>query len=468
MLKKLRSKKFAKRIWIILAAIIVPAFIFWGFGGAIRSKQENVYVGKIFGKNISASEFADALQAERNQAIMQFGDKFFEIQKFLNLESQGLERLILLYEAKKQKLNASDKEVMELIESYPFFQRKGQFDNSIYNQMLQYVFRTQPRAFEEQTRQNLILSKLYNQVTNDVKVSEEEIKKEYRKANEEISLYYIASSPSDFTKEIAPSGQDLKNYYDNNKLQFKQPVTFNIDYVSSDSEAKIKEAFILLNKKIDPAKLAKDLGISLKETGPFGQTDPIPGIGWSPEVSNMILKLKIGEFTKPLFQDKTYFILILKERKEPQIPNFEKIQDKVKEAFIKEGSKKIAKEKIEDCLKKLKGLASLQPKSLDLDKIAKECGLKSASAKPFKFKSYIEGVGASDDFWLAAQGLKENELSEIFEMPSGFYIVKLKSRTGVDEKKFESEKKDFAQNLLMQKKGEYFSQFLEELKRKGQ
>lgn len=468
MLKKLRNKKFAKRVWIILAIIIVPAFIFWGFGGAIRSRQETTYVGKIFGKNISALEFTGALQAVRNQAIMQFGDKFFEIQKFLKLESQAMERLILLFEARKRKINVSDKEVIELIESYPFFQRKGKFDNAIYNQMLQYVFRTQPRDFEEQTRQNLMLSKLYTQVTKDTALSDEEIKKEYQKANEEISLYYIASSPSDFVKGIEPVGADLKNYYDNNKLQFKQPVTFNADYISADSEAKIKEAFIRLNKKIAAADIAKELGLSVKETGPFSQIDPIPGIGWSPEVSDMISKLKVGEFTAPLLQDKTYYILILKERVEPHIPDFEKIQDKIKEAVIKEGSKKIAKEKIENCLKKLKELSVMQLKSSDFEKIAKEQGLKSGLTKPFKFESYIEGIGASDNFWLATQGLKENESSEVLEMPSGFYIVRLKSRSEIDQKRFESEKEQFAQNLLMQRKEEYFSQFLEELKRKTQ
>ena len=54
MLKLLRNKKTAKKIWIVLAIIILPAFIFWGFGGAMRDKNEKGYIGKISGKKISS------------------------------------------------------------------------------------------------------------------------------------------------------------------------------------------------------------------------------------------------------------------------------------------------------------------------------------------------------------------------------------------------------------------------------
>ena len=52
-------------------------------------------------------------------------------------------------------------------------------------------------------------------------------------------------------------------------------------------------------------------------------------------------------------------------------------------------------------------------------------------------------------------------------MPSGFYIIKLKSKITVDEKKFREEEPGFAKKLLLQKKEEYFSRFFEALKRKA-
>lgn len=467
MLKKLRKKKTAKKVWITLAIIIVPAFLLWGLGDAIRSRQEANFAGKIFGKKISFLEYKNALDAVKNQAIMQFGDNFSEIQKYLNLESQAWERLILLQEAKKRQINAGDKEVIALIENYPFFQRNNRFDNKVYSEMLRYIFHTQPRIFEEQIRQNLIISKLYKQATNNIKLNEEEIKKEYQKQNEEVSIYYIAGIPSDFVKEISPSQEQVKDYFAKNMLQFKQPPSFNLDYITLDSEDKIKEVILRLNKKIDFNKIAKDLELTIKETGLFSQTDPIPGIGWSPEILNLISKFKIGQYSEPLRVDKYWYILKLKEKRESYIADFEKIKDKVKEKLIKDESEKIAKVKIEECLKKLKELYQLNPKSVDFEKCAKEYGLKSDSTKPFKFGSYIEGIGASDDFWKVARDLKDEEFSKVIATPSGFYIAKLKSRIPIDEKKFESEKAEFNKRLLLQKKEEYFTKFLEELKRKA-
>ncbi len=148
MLKALRHRKTAKRIWIGLALVIVPAFVFWGFGSALRSGSKENVAGTLYGKNISIQDFRQALEATKNQAIIQFGDKFQEVQKYINFEDQAWERLILLHEAGRRGISASDKEVGELVSSYPFFQKNGQFDNRTYQEMLQYVFHTQPRAFE--------------------------------------------------------------------------------------------------------------------------------------------------------------------------------------------------------------------------------------------------------------------------------------------------------------------------------
>jgi len=476
MLRQLRNKKTAKKVWIFLAIVVIPPFIFWGSGSLMRNRQEETYAGKLFGKNISFLEFKDASDATRNQMVMQFGDKFEEIQKYLNLESQAWDRLILLMEAKKRKIKTSDQEVVKLLQSYPFFQKKGRFDNVIYTQMLQYVFHTQARIFEEQTRQNLILSKLYNQVTDGLSVTDAEAKEEYRKANEQVSIHYIASLSSDFEKDIPASEQEIKDYFAMNSLKFKQPLSFNIEYVSIALEGadkqvledKIKGVLRRLNKKEPFNEVAKDAGLELKDTGLFKQTDAIPGIGWSPEILNQISKATAGEYLNPILLDKTYYIIKLKEKKEPYIPDLETVKDKAKDAFIKEKAMELAKEKIENCLKKLKEMYQIDPKSVDFEKSAEEYGIKSNSTDLFKYGSYIEGIGVSDNFWTTAQNLKENEFSGIIDIPSGFYIIKLKSKVEIDAKKFESEQKEFKEKLLSQKKTEYFGKFTEELKRKAQ
>jgi len=476
MLKQLRNKKTAKKIWIALTILILPAFVFWGFGSFLRSRQESSYVGKISGKNVPLLEYKEALEAVRNQALIQFGDNLSEIEKKLNLETLAWDRLILLAQAKRLKLSATDKEVVQLIESYPFFQRKGVFDNQIYSQMLEYVFHTQARIFEEQARQSIILSKLYKAATGNINLTDYEVRKEYRKMNEQISLYYIAGLTNDFLKEVTASGDEIKDYFTKNPFLFKEPLSFNVEYISIPSEGKseiemkevIRNLASLLNKKGDFAKAAAELNLRVKETGLFSETDPIPGIGWSPQIISLISKLKTGEFSAPIYLDKYYYVLRLKERKEPYIPDFQAIKNGVKEAFIKEKAKKIARQKIEECLKELEAAYKVNPKSISFDRPAKTYGLKSASTDLFKYGSYIEGVGSSDDFFTAAQTLKEDAFSAIIEMPSGFYIIKTKSHVPIDEKKFLEEKADFTRKLLQQKREDYFNTYLGNLKAKSQ
>ncbi len=164
MLKILRSRKLAKKIWIALAIMVLPAFLFWGIGSSDRNQKDSAGAGEIFGKKIPFKDYQSALEAVKNTGIMRYGEKFPEIESQINLKSQAWQRLILLYEAKARRINASDREVIELIEKYPLFQRNGAFDNRLYNEFLRYVLRSPARPFEEQIRQDIIISKLYTQI----------------------------------------------------------------------------------------------------------------------------------------------------------------------------------------------------------------------------------------------------------------------------------------------------------------
>ena len=136
MLKFLRHKKTAKKIWIGLAVIIVPAFVLWGSGSLLRNRQEQTFAGIMFGKKISLQEFQDAFSAEKTSAILQFGDKLSEFEGQFNFEAAAWERLMLLQEAKKRKITVTDKEVVDFMQKLPLFQRNGKFDSKIYDQIL--------------------------------------------------------------------------------------------------------------------------------------------------------------------------------------------------------------------------------------------------------------------------------------------------------------------------------------------
>jgi len=463
MLKVLRNKKTAKKIWLGLAIIIVPAFTLWGFGGAFRSREENAPVGKLFGRTVTAEQFKDALDAVRTQAVLQFGDRFAQMQQHINFEQEAINRLIMLHEAKLRKIKVSDEEVIKKIQNYAYFRSRNGFDRKNYEQILQYGLHMQPRIFEEQIRQNLIIAKLYEDATSKVSLTDEQIKEEYRKQNKKISVYYLAAILADLAKEINPSENELIEYYKKNREQFKEGPFLNIDYLVLDDLQNAKAAASML-KKGGLEKIARQYGAQVKETGLFQETDPIPGLGWSPVMAEMLSGLKAGQFAEPLVMDNKYYFMRLKERKEAFIPEFEKIKDKVKEEMIKVKSSQAAKQRINDAAEEIKQ----QPSKGGFDAIAKKTGLKASVTGLFQLNSYIEDIGASNKLWLEADKLKPEQTSPVIEMPPGYYLIRLKTAVEPDEKKFTAEKDDFAAKLLERKKQEEFDKLLESLRRKAQ
>ena len=462
MLKILRNKKTAKKVWIGLAIIIIPAFTLWGFGSSSRSREENAPAGKIFGKNVSSLEYKKALAATKTAAIMQFGDNFSKIEQYLNLEAQTWERLILLQEARKRKLNVSDQEVVDAIQKTPYFQRNSVFDNKTYMEILRYVFRLQPRTFEEQLRQNLILSKLYNQLTDGVKIEDSQIHQEWLKTNEELSIYYIASLFAEFAKKIKPDDKQISAYYDKNKDSFKEPLSMNLVYILTESDTESKKITDLINKKYDLEKISKELNLPKKETGLFKQYAPPAALKIPQETLNLVLNLKEGIPSPVVKIDKTYYAYALKEKKPGRIPELSEVKERIKEILASEESRKTAQDKIIECAEKLKNRPFNKVAS------ASAYGFKTGQTKFFKSTEQLDSLGPAQIFWETAKKLKQNQLSDIFSNTNGYYIIKLKALKPVDENKFAKEKKEFGDNMLNREKNKAFAKFVEEIKKKAQ
>ena len=86
MLKILRKRQVAKKIWLILAIIIIPAFCFWGIGSVLRGRDKAKVFGKAFGKTITTQEFIKNYKALRNKYILSMGkEQFAKLEKYLNL-----------------------------------------------------------------------------------------------------------------------------------------------------------------------------------------------------------------------------------------------------------------------------------------------------------------------------------------------------------------------------------------------
>jgi peptidyl-prolyl cis-trans isomerase D len=238
MLKLLRKKGFAKKVLWFIAIIIILSFGFFGTAYLLTDNKTADYAGTILGKKVSAEDFGKAYQAVYVQALIRFGDKFSEISRFLNLEAETWDRLILLREAAKRKIKAGDEEVVQAIEQYAFFQRDGHFDPLLYNDILRYAFRVSARDFEESIRDNLKFITLFQQITSPVAVTDKEVLEAFRRENEKIQVSYILVTPEQSQKDVSfdevEGEEEAQNYYEQHKNEFLVPPTISVEYISLD------------------------------------------------------------------------------------------------------------------------------------------------------------------------------------------------------------------------------------------
>lgn len=176
MLKFLRNKKVQHRIYLILALIIIPPFIFWGVFTSSEDDKSGSELGKIDGRKITAQEYLNQYKAVQRQAQMMFGDRINEFRGQINFKGEAWDRLLLLAEAKRRGVRVSDGEVVDWIAKQPLFSRDGRFDAGFYKMVVTRALRVDTRAFEEEIRQTLLIQKLRDKVQGPDPVQEEAVK----------------------------------------------------------------------------------------------------------------------------------------------------------------------------------------------------------------------------------------------------------------------------------------------------
>ncbi len=514
LLKFFRKKKNMKRIMWGLAIMIIPAFVIWGAGTSGKKRKGPNYAGRIFDRNVSFKEYADMWSVTRDYLTKSSGRNIPP--EFI--DQMTWNRLILLEEAKKEGITANDKEVVKRIASFPVFQRNGVFDKKLYKSMLG----DSARGFEERVRDDISLSKLREKITANISATEGEAREEYKKKFEKIKASYVSIPFSDFKKDVQYNGKDLLGYYENNKGLFRKGEQINVKYIpipfssfskevqvtgdnikryfeghTSDFKKPDSEKSPVLDDKIKKeiserlatkrkASLAEELAykvldkalnkkgldeaaisfaLKTKETGFFSMHEKVPGIGWSYEFVKKGFELKKGEVSNMLIKGKKgFYIIQLKEKKEPYIPLFTEVKGSVANAYKKERAIVLSQKRAKKIYLTMKNKTGGKETYEDT---AKELGLKEKQTKFITRDGYIPGLGYAKKFVEACASLKKGDIAGPVKMPNSWVIIKLDGYQGIDEVKFAKEKKDFRKELLSKKKEAGFNKWFEGLKRKA-
>jgi len=473
MLKLLRNKKISKRIFYVLAAVIIPAFVIWGSASVMNKDKAPAFAGRIFGEKISMDRFRETYQSWRIWLRYQYGDKANQAASMINPLQAVWERLIIMHEIKRRNIWVPDKEVVQYVTRLPFLQRNGLFSKQAYDLFLKYTLGVSGRQFEEALRQNLAIFKLSNEINKDTTVTDEEVRQAYEKTNVSTRVRYVSFPFTGYKDAVQVAEKEIQDFYATSKDSLRVPPQINVNYIGMEfndektglTNEQMQEK---MGKALQSARqkglslTTQELGFELKETGFFGFEDPIPDFGWLPQLSQILFDLPLLSFSKIIQTSRGLYIFQIIAKKDAYIPGLKEAVPRIKEILTEKKSKEMAREKAQAFL----DMINTQGKSFD--ETAKETGAEAKETEDFTREAYVPELGMAPPLKEAAFGLTEGGVAkQVVELEQGFFVIQSLKTPLFDGEVFAKEKEAYKEKVLDDKRGETFNAFFLSLRERA-
>ncbi len=505
MLKTLRNPKHVKRIMMWTLILVIPSFVaFYGWNsltGSRNPSDENLtYAAKVNGVEISLHEYQDEYQRMVDQLKQMYGKSFDEQEAAqLGLPSQVIDELedkaLVLQEAPKMGISVSDEELRSVIFTSKAFQDdNNRFSQQLYARFL-YDKQMTPEIFENQLRLDRMYSKAQNAVTDFIKVTEPEVREEFRKEFEKMSvdalrfsamdyiqnvnvddkeaetyykahtgdytipplynLAYLTVSPKLFEKNIQITDKDIKDFYADNPEQFTTQPRVHVEHIliqvpQNPSQAqvqvvqgKIKQISDKLIAKVPFEQVAKEFSEDP------GSKDKGGDLGWIkqgdtvPEFEKVAFSTATGQISQP-FQSK-YGVHILKvlDREDSRVQKLEEVKNAIVETLKTQDEDSTAEAQVEKFLKEI----TPQTKILDL---AEKNGYTKGTTGWFAGNK-VPGFEDNKDLGTDLLSLSVGKVAGPVKTKAGDNLLQLIGKQDSRIPKFEEIKTQVKTQLLFQK-----------------
>jgi len=233
-----RSLKFI--LLIVIVAFVATSVVYFGSGSLSGSARTGT-VATVNGEEIPIERFRRAynnyLEFYRNA----YKDRLTpEMAERLGLTQQVVDALVqealIVQQAHREGLGASDEEVRARIQSIPAFQVDGRFSRDRYLTVLRQV-RMEPGEFETDQRRDVARRKIESTVRDGVKVSEDEVAQAYGFRREKVRAEWASLEVSRLLTEISVADGDLEPYVKSHQSRFSRPERRRLSYVVVSGKA---------------------------------------------------------------------------------------------------------------------------------------------------------------------------------------------------------------------------------------
>lgn len=471
MLDRMRRHKAWLKWSLALVVLTFVLFYIPDFLSSTTGASPGDTVALVEGRAITVREFQRRYSAQLTAYRNAYGAQMNEqLLRQLGIEQQILQQLVdeqaMVAEARRQGFTVSNAEIRERILSIPAFQQNGRFiGEARYRQMLQ--ANNPPLTtteFEDQIRRALMVDKLRNAVAGWISVSDRDVADEYKRRNEKVKLDVAPITPEAFRSQVSVSDADLAGYFEKRKDSYrvgeKRKVTYAIVDVTrirdevtvpdaeienlyqqnlaqyqtpeqvrashilletegkteADVRAKAEEILKKARASEDFAALAKQYSEDESNSAKGGDLDYFQRGTMVSEFEQVAFSLKPGEISDLVKTPFGFHIIkVVDHKQETTRPLAEvrtELEDQLKWQKAQANAEQIAKA-IEPQMKA----------AADLDRLAKERGLRVQETGLFLRDEPIDGLGPAPEVSAQAFQLQTGAVSPALRVSTGWVFV---------------------------------------------
>jgi len=239
MLEKIRTQKLF--IQIVLGFVILVFIAFYAGDFAMGRNDPSRDAASIGSEHVSLSEYNNMLQMieEQQKRFFQQGDVTPQMRDFFRRQAVEtlVDRKLLLMEARKAGVKASEEEVQRKILASPYFSAEGTFVGmEQYRYRVQAIFHMPIADFEQMIADDIIVSKFDDLLTAGILVSDQELEEEYKKSNLTARIDFVKFATETTDAPVTPD--EARAYYDSHKSEFETGELRKAQYlwISSSSD----------------------------------------------------------------------------------------------------------------------------------------------------------------------------------------------------------------------------------------
>lgn len=487
-------RKHQKWLMIVIAILAIP-FVFYFNKTDFAAARSNI-VAKLYGRNVSNVEMnrgARLFDLARDLGMFDFlRDLVLSAQTEQQMKVEfALNLIILQHEAEMLGLRPTAAEVADALKKLPAFRGKDGFDLQRYNEVVQNGLG--PRGFsesqmEELVRDQVCLERIKQLLGTGAIVSPTETQKDFERLYSKMQVSVVRFKTADVANEIKISDEDIKKYYDANKEALKSEEKRRVQFIAltlSEAEKKLagKERIEVLQRLSDKANdvvqalgekgadfegTAKKFGLPVKTTGDFTQAVPDPLLQQDAQLTQRAFALSEAEPVSEAVQAADgFYILKLAGVTSPKELTLEEAKPKIVEVLKARQEHELLNTR---AAKVAHDLRDAIKSGETLPNAAQKLQIKLEPLPPFTLADEVQPDGSpppekSPDLpriKSAVVDLHPNEVTEPLPTSAGMFVAVVEKREPPDPAQAAEKRASLQERLERNKRAIVFYEWLQE------